>query len=250
MKPQLVFLLRFGYRNIETKRKAKDQNPIVQRESSRTRGIPPDFKGIPYGNQNPKPKSLKPRKEEKTKKRLAQNSGLISMEEVYTGEGSDRAVIEAIVRFGAKSELFELELGGNGASKDENLSDSVKREGSEFGSSSLRLDSMALNPDNVMAVLTGAISALRFFPCGRSRMVVAGNWCGNVGIWNVDSGLEEEDAVNSYSPHTGPISGISIHQHCLSKVVFHYNSPIPMYAFGSSYSYEDESGSGVIHVTS
>jgi hypothetical protein len=59
-----------------------------------------------------------------------------------------------------------------------------------------------------------------FFLCKDSRMVVVGNKFGNIGFWNVDCVTEEKDGIYLYHPHPGPISGISIQQHCLPKVIW------------------------------
>ena len=77
------------------------------------------------------------------------------------------------------------------------------------------------DPENIARVMPGMIMNVRFFPCADSRMIVAGSKFGEVGFWNLDPKAEEEDGVYLYHPHSGPISGISIQPHCLSKVIFY-----------------------------
>nr|KYP46285.1 WD repeat-containing protein 76 [Cajanus cajan] len=79
--------------------------------------------------------------------------------------------------------------------------------------SSLRLESLYLDPQNVARVVPGRITDVRFFPSGNVKMIAAGNNVGNVGFWNVG-----KSQVHLYRPHHAPISGILIQPHCLSKM--------------------------------
>ena len=83
--------------------------------------------------------------------------------------------------------------------------------------SSLELNSLSLNPENIARVVPGWITDLRFLPCSNAAMIVVGNNFGNVGFWDVDSSID--DGLHLYDPHHGVISGISIHQHSFSKVI-------------------------------
>ncbi|XP_022987507.1 WD repeat-containing protein 76 [Cucurbita maxima] len=94
---------------------------------------------------------------------------------------------------------------------------SIKMEHKTDGSR-LKVGSLVLNADNIARVVPGRIMAVRFFPCRDSRMIVVGNKFGEVGFWNADHQSEEGNGVYLYHPHSGPISGISIQWHALSKV--------------------------------
>ncbi|RHN64097.1 putative transcription factor WD40-like family [Medicago truncatula] len=79
---------------------------------------------------------------------------------------------------------------------------------------SLELESLSLDRKNIARVVPdGGITHLRFLPSNDFKMVVAGNRVGDIGFWNVG-----ESEVFVYHPHQAPISGISIHPHCLSKI--------------------------------
>ncbi|XP_031742844.1 DNA damage-binding protein CMR1 isoform X2 [Cucumis sativus] len=97
------------------------------------------------------------------------------------------------------------------------LLSSIKMEHKNDGSC-LKPASLVLNADNIARVVPGRIMAVRFFPCLDSKMIVVGNKFGEVGFWNADHEGEEGNGVYLYHPHSGPISGISIQRHALSKV--------------------------------
>jgi len=78
---------------------------------------------------------------------------------------------------------------------------------------SLELESLSLDRKNIARVVPDSITHLRFLPSNDFKMVVAGNRVGDIGFWNVG-----ESEVFVYHPHQAPISGISTHPHCLSKV--------------------------------
>ena len=206
-------------KKLSPKKKPKNDNPIVIRRSLRTRGMPPDSKGLADDfSESPakNPNSQTTPSEESSPPKM----GPVSMSEAFLHEGSDRALVDTILSIGKKSQLgmsFRV-------CKEENLGvscDSIKKEGNEVGSS-FSLYSLTLNSDNIARVVQDRIMALRFFPCSSSRIVVAGSKGGDVGFWNLDHKMEEEeDGVYRYHTHSGPVSGISIHQHCLSKVIFH-----------------------------
>ncbi|KAJ0495564.1 putative transcription factor WD40-like family [Helianthus annuus] len=73
---------------------------------------------------------------------------------------------------------------------------------------------MKIDKKNIARVLSGRITEVKFFPTKDTRMVAVGNNCGNVGFWNIDS----DDEIYVYYPHSGIVSGISIHPYSLSKV--------------------------------
>ncbi|EXB51697.1 WD repeat-containing protein 76 [Morus notabilis] len=120
----------------------------------------------------------------------------------------------------SNAENVGAKSGGVRICKDENLSDSIKKEENEVGGY-FDFYSMTLNPRNIARILPDRIMHARFFPCASSRVIVAGNKLGDVGFWNLDpqrDDEETEDGIYTYHSHSGPVSGISIHQHCLSKV--------------------------------
>ena len=82
---------------------------------------------------------------------------------------------------------------------------------------------MTLNPEHVARILPDRIMHATFFLCSSSRILAEGNRLGDVGFWNLDHQRhdeEKDDGTYMYHSHSGPVSGISIHKHCLSKVIF------------------------------
>lgn len=49
------------------------------------------------------------------------------------------------------------------------------------------------------------------------------NKVGNIAFLNMDSENEIDDGIYIYGPHTGAISGISIKQYSMSKVLWGFN---------------------------
>ncbi|GMN47168.1 hypothetical protein TIFTF001_016343 [Ficus carica] len=121
---------------------------------------------------------------------------------------------------GLSPENIGEKFSGNGVCESANMSDSVKKE--EDGvEGSFDLYSMSLNPENVARILSDRIMHARFFPCSSSRILAVGNKLGDVGFWNLNHQRDDEgaeDGIFTYHSHSGPVSGISIHEHCLSKV--------------------------------
>ncbi|PON37196.1 Guanine nucleotide-binding protein, beta subunit [Trema orientale] len=208
-------------KRISPKKKPKNDNLVVVRRSLRTRGILPDSEGL--DNDLVESPAKSPNSQTPPSKPSIPKMGPLSMSQAFLDEGSDRALIETILSIGKKSELgvdLGAETDGVRVCKEENLGvlrNSIKKEENEVGGS-FSLYSMTLNPENVARVVQDRIMTLRFFPCSNSRIVVAGSKGGDVGFWNLDHQMEEEDGVYRYHTHSGPISGISIHRHCLSKV--------------------------------
>lgn len=191
---------------VSPEKKPKTETPIVIRRSLRTRGMPPQFSDSKALDDTVEANS-KNGKSLTESKPSPRNLGPLSMRDAYDGTLSDKVLIETILGVSKKPhEEFGVENGG----------DSIK-DVSESGSS-LELDSMNLNPENIARVVPGRIMNVRFMPCSNSRMIVVGNKFGNVGFWDVDSSTEDKDGIYLYHPHAGPISGISIQQHCLSKI--------------------------------
>ncbi|XP_062078308.1 uncharacterized protein LOC133782884 isoform X2 [Humulus lupulus] len=219
---------------VKPQKKPKNETPVPVRRSLRTRGMPADSKSLDSdlfdsAVRSPNSQSTVPSKPS------APKIGPLTMREALLHEGSGRALIETILSTGIKSEPGEClgtEFGGDRVCKEETiLNTGIKSErgeslGKEFGGDRVCKEEdywvdMNLNPDNIARVVQGRIMAVKFFPCSSSRIVVAGSKGGDVGFWNLDhaNGIEEEDdGVYTYHTHSGPVSGISIHQHTLSKV--------------------------------
>ncbi|XP_038878375.1 WD repeat-containing protein 76 [Benincasa hispida] len=225
------------------KTKPKNETPMVLRRSLRARGIPPDAKKVV---DDPTEPATKIRKSDTKSKPSPPVLGPLEMIEVCSERESHRSLIESILGISNKSLLcrsvkddvkdsneIKTEGGGDGSCLKmgpiDNYSNLVKRETEELtcdikdhkhknDGSCLKPASLVLNADNIARVVPGRIMAVRFFPCRDSRMIVVGNKFGDVGFWNADHEAEEGNGVYLYHPHSGPISGISIQRHALSKV--------------------------------
>ena len=167
------------------KKKPITQTPIETRRSLRAQGMPSDdtVKAISQSNSNTSPML---------------DLGPLSRRDAYRGIASDKLLMERILGFLKKP---HEEFGFNGG-------DSIKGVCESGTGSSLELNSLSLNPENVARVVL--------------ENIVVGNNFGNVGFWDVDSSIddeEEDDGLHLYDPHHGVISGISIHQHSFSKVI-------------------------------
>ncbi|KAF5749549.1 WD repeat-containing protein 76 isoform X1 [Tripterygium wilfordii] len=230
---------------VSPEKKPKTGSPVIIRRSLRTRGIPPDAKGLgegfvepPNGGIPPDAKGLgdgfvEPSNGTPKPKRLYRPSpcvlGPISMSDAFRGKGTDRVLIDLVLDVAKRQQLSsasikeEFDIDNSlmhekylvkGGCKSEPLDWPVKVEKCEI-ESGLDLGSLVLKPENVARVVPGRIMLVRFFPCNDARMIVTGNKFGNVGFWNVDS--QRKNAIYLYHPHTGPISGIAFRQSCLSK---------------------------------
>ncbi|KAK9947395.1 hypothetical protein M0R45_003021 [Rubus argutus] len=201
---------------VDVEKQPRTQDPTVIRRSLRTRGLPADAKGLGDDDSPESPTSpeASPR-----------NLGPLSMRAVHNGVSSDRALIETILGIEMKPQMGGSVKGEFGRFEGENISGAVKGIGGlikkeENGvESDLKLESLTLNQENIARVVPGNVSNMRFFPTSNLRMVVVGNRAGNVGFWNIDYKEEgQESGIYVYHPHSGIISGISIQQHCMSKI--------------------------------
>lgn len=170
----------------KSEKKPKIETPIVIRRSLRTRGIPPDSKGLDLDATSDSNTHKSPTKTEVT----ITTPGPLSIKDAYKGTESDHSFLESLT----------------GMVNDETLA-KLKTEGS------LELESLSLDPDNIARLVPGRITQMRFFPSSDVKMVVAGNKFGDIGFWNVG-----ESDVFLFHPHQAPISGILVQPHCLSKV--------------------------------
>ncbi|TKY54737.1 WD repeat-containing protein 76 [Spatholobus suberectus] len=180
----------------KSEKKPKIETPIVirVRRSLRTRGIPPDCKGLDGDTVD----STTPTKAEPSVVSL----GPLSMADARESALSDSSFVESLIGMAQKEAQAPLSIRERLAS--------VKKGEME---TSLRLESLYLDPDNIARVVPGRITSVRFFPSSRVKMIAAGNKFGNVGFWNVG-----ESEVHLYHPHRAPISGILIQPHCYSKI--------------------------------
>lgn len=237
------------------KTKPRNETPMVLRRSLRARGISPDAKKVVDELTEP---ATKIRKSDTKSKPSPRVLGPVEMIEVCSERESHRSLIESILSISNKSLLsrsveddvkegngtfpneIKTEGGGDGnclkVEPNDNYPNLVKTETEELTSdtkghlmSSFKMEhkndgscikpaSLVLNADNIARVVPGRIMAVKFFPCRDSRMIVVGNKFGEVGFWNADHEAEEGNGVYLYHPHSGPISGISIQRHALSKV--------------------------------
>ncbi|XP_004508386.1 uncharacterized protein [Cicer arietinum] len=182
--------------SVKSEKKPKTETPVVIRRSLRTRGIPPDSKGLDLDATSDS--NLLIRNSPQKSDSLVQTLGPIPMKDAYRGADSDRSFIESLVDVSNKD------------FSEEKLNGSVKKRKIEC---SLKLESMSLDPENIARIVPGRITQMKFFPSNDRKMVVAGNKFGDIGFWNVG-----ENDVFLYHPHQAPISGILVQPHCLSKI--------------------------------
>ncbi|XP_022135022.1 WD repeat-containing protein 76 isoform X2 [Momordica charantia] len=238
------------------KSKPKNEAPVVLRRSLRARGIPPDAKNVEHDltepatkirksvtRSRPSPRDVGPREmveacsereshrslielilsiSSKSQLRRSKKEELVEVDQGYVDssnaiktegkEDGNYLKMEAIDNSPSlvKTEIDELTSGIKG-----HVMGSIKMENKNDVS---RLESMSLNSKNIARVVPGRITAVWFFPCPQSRMIVVGNKFGEVGFWNAGHEKEEGNGIYLYHPHSGPISGISIQRHALSKV--------------------------------
>ncbi|XP_020236091.1 WD repeat-containing protein 76 isoform X2 [Cajanus cajan] len=183
--------------SVKSENKPKIQTPIVIRRSLRTRGLGPRGDSVDSTIST----ETEPSHE---------SFGPISMADAREGTPSDASFVQSLIAIAqmevqASREKLGRTKGGTF------LNDACVGEGKK--ESSLRLESLYLDPQNVARVVPGRITDVRFFPSGNVKMIAAGNNVGNVGFWNVG-----KSQVHLYRPHHAPISGILIQPHCLSKM--------------------------------
>ncbi|KAF5182536.1 Dna damage-binding protein cmr1 [Thalictrum thalictroides] len=184
-----------GYK-ITPDKKPKSETPVIMRRSLRTRGLPPDPSTAKGLVDNILPPPLKTLSTLPPKSPTAAKLGPLSFQEANMGDSSNRIFIDSIMDMLDNTSFGKRHLVGSGGSLD--------------------LDSMVLKQENVVSVMPGKISNLRFFPSDYRSMIVAGDKFGNIAFWDVDS--KGSDGIYLYQLHTTSISGISIHPFNLSKV--------------------------------
>ncbi|XP_078439666.1 DROUGHT SENSITIVE 1 isoform X1 [Wolffia australiana] len=77
---------------------------------------------------------------------------------------------------------------------------------------------LSLVPENTRRLLAGRILTVCFFPFLDRRLLAVGDKYGNLGFWDADFGESEGDGSYVYTPHSAPVSGISLHPFSSSKV--------------------------------
>ncbi|XP_031378764.1 WD repeat-containing protein 76 [Punica granatum] len=87
---------------VDAEKKPKVETPVVMRRSLRTRGLPPDLKGLSNEDSgSPVAVTESPKKNPKVSPR---DAGPISMRDAYRGLGSDHAFRETVSRFSESNE--------------------------------------------------------------------------------------------------------------------------------------------------
>lgn len=77
---------------------------------------------------------------------------------------------------------------------------------------------LMLREENVKKVVEGRILSVRFLPFWDRTVIVVGDKLGNLGFWDVDVEEGDSDGVYAYVPHSGSVSGISVHPFSPAKV--------------------------------
>ncbi|KAI4335597.1 hypothetical protein L6164_014231 [Bauhinia variegata] len=211
--------------NVKSEKKPKTETPVVIRRSLRSRGMPPDSKGLSDDSVD-----TSKLKDESPTKFKASDKISCPITIAYDEAVSDRPLIEAIMGM-SKRETHSRASNGEvfSGSKDGDFLNDKREAGSgvsfhtekrreDNAWTSLQLQSLTLKAENVARVVPGRITSVRFFPSSNARMIVAGNKFGNVGFWNVDFAGDEGNGIYLYRPHKVPISGILVQEHCLSKI--------------------------------
>ncbi|CAG7905046.1 hypothetical protein IGI04_029164 [Brassica rapa subsp. trilocularis] len=97
----------------------------------------------------------------------------------------------------------------------------IKPEKIDFEKIEFDREPLSLEPHNVARVVPGRILVVKFMPCQNVKLVAAGDKLGNVGFWNMDCGVEDDDddGIYLFRPHTAPVSSLVFQQNSLSKVI-------------------------------
>ncbi|XP_044967571.1 DNA damage-binding protein CMR1-like [Hordeum vulgare subsp. vulgare] len=82
---------------------------------------------------------------------------------------------------------------------------------------------LVLTPANVRKVVPDRILGVRVLPLLDRTVVAAGNKLGNIGFWDVDGMVEDEDDIGAdgvfqYLPHRGPVPAIVAHPAAPQKI--------------------------------
>ncbi|XP_020251708.1 WD repeat-containing protein 76 [Asparagus officinalis] len=77
---------------------------------------------------------------------------------------------------------------------------------------------LGLKPKGSAKVVSERIMSVRFLPFVDRTVVVVGNKIGNLGFWDLDFGEGDGGGIYVYHPHSGPVSGISVHPFSPRKI--------------------------------
>ncbi|XP_050214332.1 uncharacterized protein LOC126665551 [Mercurialis annua] len=136
----------------------------------------------------------------------------------YRGSGSDQSLRHTLLSLDKESQVGVLVNEGLDVKMEQSDGILSVIEKKEVESCVDLFSSMNLRKENAVKFYLPSISVVKFLPCNDVRMIVTGNKGGNVVFWNVDGKVEEGNGLYLYRHHSGPVSGISVHQSCLSKI--------------------------------
>ncbi|GMJ07689.1 DROUGHT SENSITIVE 1 [Hibiscus trionum] len=172
-------------------KKPTTQDPIITRQSLRPRGMASDS--------------------------ADESVESISMIDAYRGVEKEynQVLVDTILSISKETQIgFPVNEDFNGVKDVKN--DDFSENGTLGSCKTEALESLDLKPETVACLAPGRTTVVKFFPSNSIRMIAAGNKFGDISFWNVD--CETEDGVYVYRTHSGPISGILIPQHSLSKI--------------------------------
>ncbi|KAG5130418.1 hypothetical protein JHK84_036815 [Glycine max] len=105
--------------------------------------------------------------------------GPLSMADACQGTHSHTSFLQSLLGMAQASHSITETLGGTKGERF--LNDANFKEG-KMESSSLRLESLRLDPENIARVVPGRITDVLFFPSNSVKMIVAGDKLGNIGF--------------------------------------------------------------------
>ncbi|XP_073018284.1 uncharacterized protein [Primulina eburnea] len=212
-----------SYKSSPTK-KPKIETPVVLRRSLRKRGVPPDAStagGLKYDNDDDnQTKKIPKLKTTATSTNSLYKPVPLAMRDACTSnKSSDMTLVSTILRCSEKSLYRESdEFPGDSIETLRRSKPFEQLKGRKRVYSSVRVDALKLEQENIARVVTGKILNFRFFPTLDMQMVVVGNKYGDIGFWNVEAKEEDGGGIYVYHPHSGPISGIVIDPFSISKL--------------------------------
>ncbi|XP_068648816.1 uncharacterized protein [Aristolochia californica] len=182
------------------KKKPKVEVPIVIRRSLRSRGLPPDASTSSGLEDDLLPSPRRFHSQSSPLRSPIDRSGPLTLQEAHSGGSTDRLLMDTILGMSENAPL-------------------CWRKQTEEGSfSGFKLESLTLKEQNVARLVRGRILNVRFLPSGARTVIMVGDKFGNVGFWDVDCKEGEGEGIYMYSPHSAPVSGISVQPFSLSKI--------------------------------
>ncbi|KAG9456248.1 hypothetical protein H6P81_000756 [Aristolochia fimbriata] len=189
-----------SFNNDLEKKKPKIEAPIVIRRSLRSRGLPPDSSTAAGLEDDLLPSPGRFNSQSSPQGFPVDRSGPLAVKEAHSGGADDRLLLDTILCMSENAPLCPAKK---------------FKEGTASG---LNLESLTLKEENVARVVRGRILNVRFLPSGDRTVVIVGDKLGNVGFWDVDRKEGEGDGIYVYSPHSAPVSGISVQPYSLCKI--------------------------------